>query len=247
MNQHYLDKNVALTKEITRALKLDHEPIAIAFLDEAPRGITHFDAPMSEPARDGRRGRVPAGCVLWKLAEERSFYTVPEDHGNCSIGSVTHGFKKLQEVESNEDIRELCECGWLGKPGELDLPVISRHYDFVYYGPLSQTHLQPDVVLLRINAKQMMVIHDAIPDLIIEGKPQCHIVPVAKEMRRPAVSLGCMLSRVRTGLPSSEVMCAMPYTVMSELVASIVKASEIESRVARYAASDSSRFETFTY
>ena len=56
-----------------------------------PPGIDRFDAPMAAATGDGRRGRVPAGCVFWVHGAERAFATVPEDHGNCSVGSVTHG------------------------------------------------------------------------------------------------------------------------------------------------------------
>ena len=57
-----------------------------------------FDEPMPAPLPDGRTGRVPAGCVFWMKAADRTFGTVAEDHGNCSVGSLTHGFKTLDEV-----------------------------------------------------------------------------------------------------------------------------------------------------
>ena len=46
-----------------------------------------------------------------------------------------------------------------------------------------------------------MVLSDAVPGLRIEGKPQCHIVAIAKEQGEVAASVGCALSRVRTGMP----------------------------------------------
>jgi len=51
------------------------------------------------------------------------------------------------------------------------------------------------VVLLRVNARQLMVLSDALPGLSIQGKPQCHIVALAKEHGVPAASVGCALSR----------------------------------------------------
>ena len=61
----------------------------------------------------------------------------------------------------------------------------------VVHGPLAETPVDPDVVLLRINGKQLMVLSDALPGLRIEGKPQCHIVAIAREQgevaRAPAV------------------------------------------------------------
>jgi len=87
-----------------------------------------------------------------------------------------------------------------------------------------------------------MVLSDAIPALRIEGKPQCHIVAVAKEEQAPAASVGCALSRVRTGMPPTEMTCALPAEQLAEIVESIKRNSDVDSTVARYAADDARRF-----
>ena len=46
-------------------------------------------------------------------AGKQTFTTVPQDHGNCSVGSVTHGLKTLSEVANNSDVLSLLECGWV--------------------------------------------------------------------------------------------------------------------------------------
>ncbi len=235
-------ENRRIADDLKTSLKLDHEPIAIAFLDAAPDGIERFGAPMSEPAPDGRRGRVPAGCVFWGLAEQSAFLTVPDDHGNCSIGSVTHGLKQVSDVSDNSDVAVLAECGWIENPSQIDLPVVERAYPYIYYGPLAECDLIPDVVFFRLNAKQFMVLKDALSELRVEGKPQCHIIPIAKEYSQPAVSVGCMLSRVRTGMPPSELTCALPYPTITELLDRVSKTAATESDVARFAARDSARF-----
>ena len=63
-----------------------------------------------------------------------------------------------------------------------------------------------------------MTIGDALPDLVIEGKPQCHIVAIAKEQNRPAASVGCALSRARTGMGVHEMTCALPGPRLDEIV-----------------------------
>jgi hypothetical protein len=85
---------VALSERLSGALHLAVPPIAISFGD-VPPSVPAFDDPMSDPTPDGRTGRVPAGCVFWIRASERSFSTAPEDHGNCSVGRYTHGFASL--------------------------------------------------------------------------------------------------------------------------------------------------------
>ena len=39
----------------------------------------------------------------------------------------------------------------------------------VLYGPLADTPVDPDVVLLRLTGRQLMVLHDALPGLRIEA------------------------------------------------------------------------------
>jgi uncharacterized protein (DUF169 family) len=43
----------------------------------------------------------------------------------------------------------------------------------VVYGPLRDMTIEPSVILLRLNGKQQMLLHDAWPGLRFEGKPQC--------------------------------------------------------------------------
>ena len=98
------------------------------------------------------------------------------------------------------------------------------------------------MVLLRLNPKQLMVIADALPGLRIESKPQCHIVAVAKEGDEVAASVGCALSRVRTGMPSTEMTCAIPAGKLASVLEALGATARADTTVARYAAEDAKRF-----
>jgi hypothetical protein len=98
-------------------------------------------------------------------------------------------------------------------------------------------------VFLRLNGVQAMRLHDAWSRIQLEGKPQCHIVPLAKENGVVAMSVGCMLSRVRTGMPPSEMTCALPTSKLPELLEKLRAARAADDQVAAYAAEDSQRFE----
>ena len=106
----------------------------------------------------------------------------------------------------------------------------------------SDTHVDPDVVLLRLNPKQVMILHDAMPGMRMEGKPQCHIIAIAKEQQEVAASVGCMLSRVRTGLPNSQMTCAIPARRLAEVVERLKATCAADTTVAAYAAEDARRF-----
>ncbi len=99
-----------LSDQLQGALGLASKPLAITFHDSTS-GVTGFDNPMPAPADDGRTGRVPAGCVFWMHAADRTFSTVAADHANCSVGSVTHGFLGLGDVLENGDVSALLESG----------------------------------------------------------------------------------------------------------------------------------------
>jgi uncharacterized protein (DUF169 family) len=232
-----------LAEELADSLGLQNPPLAISFTQQPLPGVEPFAEPMPEPTADGRSGRVPAGCVFWMKAAQGTFSTVAEDHANCSVGSVTHGFKSLQEVGDKADVGTLVSAGWVAPEMFPQIPVVSQKYAYVTYGPLKDAAQVPDVVFLRINAKQAMTISDAFPDLRFEGKPQCHIVAIAKEQEKVAVSVGCMLSRVRTGMPNTEMTCAIPGKRLAEVVQRIKTTAVIDASVANYASEDSQRFE----
>ena len=232
----------ALASALTESLRLGAPPIAITFAAEAPADVPAFDEPMAPPTEDGRTGRVPAGCVFWMKGAERTFSTVAEDHGNCSVGSVTHGFKTLEEVAGNSDVAALLESGWVTMDDVPRIPVVTKAPGAVTYGPLADTPVDPDVVLIRVNGKQMMVLSDAIPGLRIEGKPQCHIVAIAKEQGEIAASVGCALSRVRTGMPATEMTCAIPAAKLAGVIDAVEHNAVADSAVASYAGEDAIRF-----
>jgi len=231
-----------LASELTSALHPSAPPIAITFSAERPDGVAAFDAPMAEPSPDGRTGRVPAGCVFWMRSVDRTFSTVAEDHANCSVGSWTHGFKTLEEAAQGGDVGALLESGWVTMDMIPGIPVVTEKPGAVTYGPLAETPIDPDVVLLRLTAKSLMVLSDALPGLRIEGKPQCHIVAAAKEQGDVVASVGCALSRVRTEMPSTDHTCAIPAWRLAEVVDAVQRTAATDAVVARYAAEDATRF-----
>ena len=230
-----------LGAELSSLLRLDVAPIAITFSDEAPAGVDVFDDPMPEPTPDGRTGRVPAGCVFWVKATDRTFTTSPEDHGNCSVGSLTHGLIELSEAAGRADVAALVESGWVTPDMFPEIPTLDRKPGAITYGPLDATPVDPDVVFIRVNGKQLMTLKDALPGLHVEGKPQCHIVPMAAG-GEVAASVGCALSRVRTGMKPDEMTCAIPAAKLEEVIASLRSTVGADSAVATYAGEDKRRF-----
>jgi len=232
-----------LAARFKQALGLSHPPIAITFCQKAPAQVPFYEGGVPDPSADGRTGKVTAGCVFWIKSENQPFTTKADDHFNCSVGSVTHGLKTLDQVMSNEDVISLLDSAWVTPEEAMKLPVVKTRHAFITYGPLSQTTSEPDVILVRLSAYQGMVIHDAFGDMAIVGKPQCHIVPLAKEQNQIAMSTGCTLSRIRTGMSPDEMTCAIPGGRLAEVVEKLEKRQLANARVASYANADGRRFQ----
>ena len=234
-------ENARLSAELTSVLHPSAPPIAITFSAELPEGIKAHDAPMQAPGPDGRRGRVAAGCVFWMQSIDRTFTTVAEDHSNCSVGSLTHGLATFDEVAGNDDVAAMLGTGWVTPDMIGAIPKVAEKPGAITYGPLADAN-DPDVVLVRLTAKSLMVLSDALPGLRIEGKPQCHIIAAAKEQGDVVASVGCIASRTRTGMPSSEMTCAIAAGRLHEVIDAVRTTAGIDSQVASYASTDAVRF-----
>jgi uncharacterized protein (DUF169 family) len=155
---------------------------------------------------------------------------------------LVHGFAGLSEVAGKSDVTALLESGWVTMEQVPQIPTVSERPGSVSYGPLAEASRDPDVVLIHIKAGQLMLMADALPSLHIGGKPQCHIVALAKEKGEVATSLGCTLSRTRTGMPSDEMTCAIPASRLAEVVAKVEATARIDAVAESYAAADVQRF-----
>jgi len=232
-----------ISDRLVRSLKPSAAPVAISFHGREDRGLAprlKLDSP--EANEHGRTGQVPAGCVFWNEGQTRTFSTVASDHGNCSVGSYTHGFLSLEDALKKDDIKAVFEAGWVDEESVMGLPRIDGNPNFVVYGPLSERDVAPDVVLLRINGLGLMKMKDAFPEMRIEGKPSCHIIALAKQQSAVVASVGCALSRARTGMRSDEVVCAVPGNRLLDAVEKVEAAVELDLNMAGYASTDAKRF-----
>lgn len=175
-------------------------------------------------------------------AVDQTFATIAEDHANCSVGSYTHGLLSLEAAAQRDDIGAVLESGWVSLEDFMAVPKVSEEPDTITYGPLADAQGEPDVVLIRLNPLGLMILRDAFPGMSIEGKPQCHIIAIAKERNEAVASVGCALSRARTGMKAEEATCAIPGDRLAEIVAKLESTADLDWSMARYAAADAKRF-----
>lgn len=234
----------SLSGRLQATLRPFAAPVAISFLPEGRTTPTaRLNASYPEPNEQGRTGQVPAGCVFWIRGATQTFATTASDHANCSVGSLTHGFLTLEEAASKDDICAVLEAGWVDQAAVAGLPRVTEKPGTVVYGALADSQVAPDVVLLRVDGLALMTLKDALPELRIEGKPQCHIIAIAKEQGTVAASVGCALSRARTGMRPEEMTCAIPGSRLAEVVEALERTAGLNRAMANYAATDAKRFD----
>ena len=208
-----------LGSRLQESLGLVTRPVAIAFREEAPAGIAHVDA------------AAPAGCAYWRLAAEgRVFYTTAEDHMNCPIGAYTHGvnLSEAKGAELNETIGLMVGLDYLRMEEVPSIPTLKGPFHYGLYAPLDATPFDPDVVIVRGNARQIMVLSETAsascigPTTPAMGRPACAMIPATIQAKEGVTSLGCIGNRVYTGLSDDELY----FTIRAADLPTIVDKAE---------------------
>jgi uncharacterized protein (DUF169 family) len=164
-------------------------------------------------------GAVEASCVHWSkaLATGSTRRTVAADHAGCSVGSYVHGFATREQAAQAEDTAMLVAAGWVEPEALAELPTLPAGTARLDYVPIAELEADPELVLLSLSPEQLMAVQAAIPALKLTGKPQCQIVPLAAA-GVPCVSLGCAVSRARTGADPGRMTCALPTDTLLDAI-----------------------------
>jgi len=153
-------------------LGLKWQPVAVGFLNEPPAGLARVAA----PAR--------AGCGYWKLAAQgQAFYTEAADHYNCPVGALTHGIElpPEQAAELQRLAGMMLDLKYLR---EEEIPAIPRRrqpFRVAAYAPLASAPFPPDVVIVRLNGRQLMLLNEAAGPAGLMGRPTCAMLAEAAE------------------------------------------------------------------
>ena len=187
-------------------LNLKRRPVAVAFRDEVPAHVNRFS------------GSEPAGCSFWRLAAEgRSFSTAPSDHYNCPVGSYTHHIAlpedRAQELPSI--LGTMTSLGYLKMEEVPGIPVLPEAPKNIFYAPLGDTTIDPDVVLFALKPGKLMLLEEAAlragaaSKLPLLARPTCMAIPAALASGM-VTSAGCIGNRVYTRIGEDELYAALP-------------------------------------
>jgi uncharacterized protein (DUF169 family) len=206
-------------------LQLRTTPVAVTFRSTPPANVPRGAA------------AAPSGCTFWKhAADGQAFYTEASDHYNCPIGAYTHGIDlpPAQAKELEGILGTMFHLGYL-RPEEIpDIPRRQDAFGVAVYAPLADEAFEPDVVLVRGNAKQVMLLAEAAQaagvgaESGVMGRPTCAAIPQAIRTQRSVASFGCIGNRIYTGLGDDELYFALPgkhLGAVVEKLATIVNAN----------------------
>ena len=191
------------------SLELFLPPVAVSFVDALPDGIAQYE------------GSVPAGCVFWQEAARRTFATSATHHALCSIGIHTLNLAQApasQPGELQAALEAMTGLDYVREEEVAAIPVLQRGVNHAVFGPLSDFPMEPGVVLLFANARQGLVLSEAIARVDggvppAMGRPACAALPQAFNHGIAAMSLGCCGARAYLdALSDDTALWALPGT-----------------------------------
>lgn len=203
-----------MTHELQVLLGCKAAPIGISFRDEAPAGVA-------------RRAAAPASCAYWRAAADgETFYTRAEDHEGCPIGAHTHGVQltSAKQAELMGLVGRMIGLEYLKAEEVPQIPHRKGPLRVAVYGPLAAMPCEPDLVLVRGTARQLMLLSEAAQlsgvagDAPMMGRPTCAALPQALQSGKTASSFGCIGNRVYTELPDDEAYVTIPAARLPALL-----------------------------
>lgn len=219
-----------IEERLMTGVGLEHRPVAVTFLPEAPAGVENFD------------GALPSGCSFWKLASTgRTFYTVVADHYNCPIGSYTHNIALPPERarELDDTLAFMTDIGYLRIEEVPRIPRLPETPGVVLYAALGQTPIDPDVVLFWGPPGKVMLLQEAAIRAEVEGqfttlaRPTCMILPAALSHGIVA-STGCIGNRVYTELDETELYVAVPGRDLARVAEAVAVVASANAALFHY-------------
>jgi uncharacterized protein (DUF169 family) len=212
----------SIAEALTKVLSLGRPPISVSFADQIPEGVPIFS------------GTVPAGCRFWQEAGDHVFATVARDHELCSIGAYTHNLESTpaQEKDLGDALKVFADLGYV-RPADLPfIPVLNRTAKAIIYGPLGESPVAPDVILLFVRADQTLILSEAAQQLEnalppAMGRPACAVVSQAYNTGRTALSGGCCGARAYLDVLKPEIaLFAVPGSILNAFTDRVVELAQ---------------------
>jgi len=217
---------------LEKLLGLSLPPVAIGFLATPPEGLARVTK------------AEPASCSYWRRAAEgEAFYTEAADHLGCAVGAHTHGVPTTtaQKAELMQLIHTMVQLEYLSMDEVPQIPHRdSAEFGVIAYAPLGMASYPADIVLVRGNVRQLMLLAEAAQSAGIGsgiqtmGRPTCAVLPQAEQTARGSASFGCAGNRVYTGASETEGYYAIPGAALALIEARLEVVSRANAALKKF-------------
>jgi uncharacterized protein (DUF169 family) len=121
-----------------------------------------------------------------------------------------------------------------------EIPRRAQPFGVAVYAPLGRIPVDPDVVIVRGDARQIMLVAEAARAAGIGhegaalGRPACAMIPEAMNSGRGNTSLGCIGNRVYTVLGDAELYFTIPGARVAEVVDKLAVIANANRELEKY-------------
>ena len=214
-------------QQLKTLLRLAYDPVGISGASD------------SDPITIGL-APAPSACSFWRRAETARFTADAKSHNNCKVGAHVMGFSLgEQDMQALGTLVQTMTGVSYIMPEEVPaLPRLSEHKTW-RYSPLSAASAAPELVLLWIDGRQVMLIQEAMGSahwksgkwLRTTGRPACGALALAYHHAEAVLSFGCAGMRTFTEIPDGFMLLVVPGESVEGLCRGLAQTAQSNAAV----------------
>jgi uncharacterized protein (DUF169 family) len=213
--------------QLKNLLRLAYDPVGVSGAGD------------SEPISAGL-APAPSACRFWRRAETARFTADAAAHIHCKVGAHVMGFSLgEQDMQALGTLVQTMTGVAYIMPEEVPaLPRLPEHQAW-HYTPLSAATATPELVLLWIDGRQVMLIQEAMGSahwksgkgLRTTGRPACGALALAYQHAEAVLSFGCAGMRSFTEIPDQFMLLVVPGEAVAGLCRGLEQTAQSNAAV----------------
>ncbi len=214
-------------QQLKTLLRLVHNPVGVSGVSDSAQ-VTQDIA------------SVPSACSFWRRAETRSFTADAKSHVNCKVGAHVMGFPLVGEDMQalGALVQTMTGVAYIAAEEVSALPRLPEHKAW-HYSSLGAATSAPELVLLWIDARQVMLIQEAMGSahwksgkgLRTTGRPACGALALAYHNAEAVLSFGCAGMRTFTEISDQYMLFVLPGELVEGLCHSLAQTTRSNAAV----------------
>ena len=213
--------------QLKTLLQLAYDPVGVSGVND------------SEPST-ADLAPAPSACSFWRRAETARFIADARSHTNCKVGAHVMGFSlEGEDMQALGALVQTMTGVSYIMPEEVPvLPRLPEHKAW-RYTPLSAASAAPELVLMWVDGRQVMLIQEAMGSahwksgkgLRTTGRPACGALALAYHHAEAVLSFGCAGMRTFTEIPAQYMLLVVPGEAVEGLCRSLEQTAKSNAAV----------------